>query len=186
VKVIGTVFDATRAEVTSRSEVRVERLMVDEPITTISEEVSLDDETDVLTELVIVEPSLLVVVIATEICVGTSEVGALEGGAAVSWADELGMVEDGAGEDGAVLAGGALLAEDIIEDDSVGLVVSAVVVEDEEEVTPVPTACLLFGLMPSGILSAPICANPRNNESMVALITPSPADWASKTPTRGR
>jgi hypothetical protein len=185
VKVIGTVFDATRAEVTSRSEVRVERLMVDEPITTISEEVSLDDETDVLTELVIVELSLLVVVIATEVCVGTSEVGALEGGAAVSWADELAMVEDGAGEDGAVLAGGALLAEDIIEDDSAGVVVSAVV-EDEEEVTPVPTACLLFGFMPSGILSAPICANPRNNESMVALITPSPADWASKTPTRGR
>lgn len=35
-------------------------------------------------------------------------------------------------------------------------------------VTPVPTACLLLGMMPPGISSASICANPRRKESMTA------------------
>lgn len=180
--VIGTVADVTRAELTSRSEVRVERLMVEEPTTTTSEEVfRVDEDFDVLMEVVTVEPAELVLVMTTaDVCVGASEVcAALD---AVLSADELaavGSALDEAGVDAALLAG-TLLAEDMVD---AGAVLEACEVADE--VAPVPTACLLFGIMPSGMMSARICAKPRNNESIVALIiflAPSSADWTSETP----
>ena len=50
---------------------------------------------------------------------------------------------------------------DIVVDVSCGEVVVVVV-------PPVPTACLLLGMIPPGISSASICANPRKRESMTA------------------
>lgn len=51
----------------------------------------------------------------------------------------------------------------------VSLVVGGSVVMDVSLVdTPVPTTCRLLGMMPSGMISARICAKPRRRESMMA------------------
>lgn len=65
-KVVGTISEATRAEVTSTSLVSVERLMVEDPTTTISLEDVFDDllvtVLDLTTADVMVEPEESVVV----------------------------------------------------------------------------------------------------------------------------
>jgi hypothetical protein len=178
------VVEATRAEVMRRSSVRVERLMVEEPITTTSEEVSRD----VVTELVTTEPALFVDVISTTVEDGASDVVSAEEGVSAAELEGVGSADDAAGEDSAaaVLAAGSL--EDDMAVEAAAVVVDVASAASAVAVTPVPRICLLFGLMPSGMLSAPICAKPKKNESMVALIifptTPSSADWAGETPGR--
>lgn len=66
------------------------------------------------------------------------------------------------GVDSVVRAAVELGEADIVDDSCVVLVFVVVVVP------PVPTACLLLGIMPPGISSASICANPRKRESMAA------------------
>lgn len=170
---MGTVVEATRADETIRSEERVERLMVVEPMTTMAEEVSRGREVLVTMELVMVEPALLVVVMATVLEEGASAGGDEEGAAEVSTAAEelgvLGAADVGAAEDSAGVLTGASL-EDMVGafevEDAIAGVDDASGVDD---VPPVPTACLLFGLMPSGMVSAPICAKPKKKESIVPL-----------------
>lgn len=61
------------------------------------------------------------------------------------------------------VVGSADVAEDIVVDSWVVDGASLV-----EVVTPVPTTCRL-GIIPAGILSAPICENPKKRENMVKV-----------------
>ena len=172
VYVDGMVSDATRAFVTTVALERVERLMVDDPITTslLADPVRVDTPlfveppatADVVIRLVTAEPCELVVV--TSIVVGTVDEGACD----VSSAD-VGVVcaVFEVGVDSGV-ADVSCVGSDVGEAD-VGVVscVSLVGVADSEvamlvlEVTPVPTTCLFCGTMPAGMSSARTCAKPR-------------------------
>lgn len=172
VNVLGTVDVANKADVTTVSEVRVERLMVSDPTTTMSDVEELDE----LDLEVVLEPSLFVGVAdplvvgdgAVDVCsdVAASDVGVVSwadvvgvvasvvgvvGAAVVVSSDEIGVVEDG------LVVGSAEGVVDMVED-SCGVEDASLV----EDVTPVPTTCRL-GIMPSRMMSAPACAKKREN-----------------------
>lgn len=174
VKVVGTVVDPYKVDEMTKSDVRVERLMVELPTTTISE-VGEDTTLDV-TE----EPTLDVVVISTllgDAVVDCSDVDASEveevvvdvasvvvgvvGAADVGASDEIGVDTE---VDVVVVVESVEVKDDMVVDSSV--VEGASVVD---VVTPVPTTCLL-GMMPSGMLSAPICEKKRENMMVETII----------------
>lgn len=109
--------------------------MVEEPTTTTSE---VED----VAALVADDASPAVDVMLTEVEDG-SEDDAVSVGAVLSLVEELGV---GLADEG----GGELVA--VLGEDMVGVVEVGVA----DEVPPVPTICLLFGMMPSGMVSAPI------------------------------
>lgn len=192
VNVTGTVEDAYRPDVTTMFEVSVDRLIVEDPTTTISEVgelLTFDRE-------VTVEPALFVVVTATVL--GDADVGCCWDVVCCSDVDasevEEGVVSEVVvGVSAAVVGVVAVVgAADVVPSDWVGVdtEVDVVAVEEAAEiddivddgsvvedaslvdvVTPVPTTCRL-GMMPSGMLSALICEKKREN--MMAKIMQQP------------
>lgn len=176
VNVVGTVVDSYNADVTTVSDERVARSMVEEPTTTTSEvreRVLVDCE-------VTVEPALLVVVISIVVGVADvdccSDVVASDVGVVVSSADVVGVVASVVGVVSAAVVVSDVTGAEVVVSAVVGSAADVVDIVDDssvveeasvvELVTPVPTTCRL-GMMPAGMLSAPICENPKKSENMM-------------------
>jgi len=159
VKVVGTVCDATSAEVTVKSLERVDRLMVVEPRST-----SAEDEVD-LAEVLVAE------VTTSEVMVDPDESVVVMGVVVRTTVDSTdcevvsGVADDVSGvEDEVIGVGVALVVVCADEVSEVDIVVGVAV---EVEVTPVPACRLFLGKTPSNIASGWIWAKPSKNAANI-------------------